>query len=95
MKPVVLYNRDDGYDIEVGMHARICPVNHSSNLVTNDVVVTTSAVLSEDSGVFETINTIYVPIKRDVAKAYHRIDNNQAEQCYHGFPPITFPMETA
>lgn len=76
MKQIVLYNRSEGYlGIKVGSNARIYPINHPSPLVSNHEIVTTSTVLNVDGAVFETRNTIYVPLRIDTVSSLQNIMN--------------------
>jgi len=69
MKTIVLYNISRGYrNIKVGAHAYVFPINHTSDLVSNKDITRTSEVLAVDNYVFETHNSIYVPIRMDTAK---------------------------
>lgn len=62
----VEYNPYKGYRIVVGESAYVYPLNHPSPTVTNSTVVATSPVVSYNAstGVFETKNTIYTPIRK-------------------------------
>jgi len=74
MKPVVLYNRSAGFvGVKVGERASIYPLNHTSDRVSNHQIATTSPIINEDNGVFETLNTIYVPLRIDTASAFKNI----------------------
>jgi len=69
MKSIILYNISKPHDhIYKGGRAMVYPINHTSRWVVNNEVVTTSMVLNVDNGVFETHNSIYVPIRMDTAK---------------------------
>lgn len=65
-KPVVRY-KAPGYVPKVGGSALVLPVDHPNHLpghqISNTVPVRTSAVIAHDveTGVFETVNTIYKP----------------------------------
>lgn len=53
----------------IGFPATVVPLNHPSDLVSNRVWATTSTVQSitwtPNGPVFETLNTIYVPVDED------------------------------
>lgn len=61
-KKVVQYKTGPGQYIRVGQRAIVWPIDHYSELVSNEKAVMTSVVLSYDAvtGNFETQNTIYV-----------------------------------
>lgn len=61
MKPVVKYKYDLNNFIKVGESAYVFPLNHPSSLVSNTKLIQTSRVISfdENTGNFETVNTIY------------------------------------
>lgn len=65
-KPIVHYKRssDNYHYIKVGQSALVVPVDHPSPNVSNEDIVHTSTVISydEQTGEFETKNTIYKPI---------------------------------
>lgn len=65
-KPVVKYLREDA-DIVVGTRASVVAVDHPR---LGFGVVSTSKVLTYDpeTGVFETLNTVYIP-QKDVASS--------------------------
>lgn len=70
-KPVVYYNKDKASFVSIGKSAMVYPLNHSSNRVSNRSVCMTSDVVShnENTGLFETLNSVYVPItKTEFAK---------------------------
>ena len=50
-------------EVQVGHSAFVVPTNHPSEWVNNNETARTSEVISfhKDTGVFETINTIYKP----------------------------------
>jgi hypothetical protein len=56
-KPIVLY--ESPRRIEVGLPAIVRPIDHPSDLVSNDMHVLTSPVIVLIDGGFETENTIY------------------------------------
>lgn len=61
-KPVVFYKTNKKPTIIIGERVLLVPINHTSNLVTNNRVANTSKVLTAlPNGVFETLNTIYKP----------------------------------
>lgn len=64
-KPTVRYTPSQMDYINVGQGACVFPVDHPSDLVTNQRVCHTSTVLWYDNitGEFETKNTKYVPVK--------------------------------
>jgi hypothetical protein len=69
-KPVVHYDRSpSNYWIQVGHSAYVTPLDHQNHLhgqhVVNGLQTRTSIVQSydEETGVFETLNTRYVPFK--------------------------------
>ena len=61
IKQRVKYDGSKGFHIQVGMSALIHPIDHPSYRVSNGSLTQTSTVLSydEETGVFETLNTIY------------------------------------
>lgn len=54
-----------GFPIVVGRYTVVCPVDHTSELVSNERPAMTSTVLSYDktTGRFETLNSIYILVK--------------------------------
>src|SRR5271167_4493879 len=61
-KKTVLYDPDYLVALAMGIGALVKPIDHTSDLVSNKKMVYTSNVIRvEESGVFETQNTIYVP----------------------------------
>ena len=91
MKTIVLYNISMGHDnIHVGGRAMVYPINHTSGLVSNRHIVTTSEVLAADNYVFETLNTIYVPIRMDTAKPLANI-LEEASNTIMPFPTLIDP----
>lgn len=64
MKNVVHYRPMPADFIEVGKHAFVRPLDHPSDLVSNTKEVVTSEVVFYDpeSQIFETRNTIYIPV---------------------------------
>ena len=69
-KPVVQYDVAQGVALfgrkgTKADYAILSPINHPSDLVSNEGPATTSAVVRiHDNGCFETQNTIYVPAFR-------------------------------
>lgn len=63
-KPVVHY-APSKYDVIVsGMSAYVLPVDHPSAYVSNEITVRTSTVVVvHEDGSFETLNTLYKPLK--------------------------------
>ena len=61
-KKVVQYKTGPGQYIRVGQRAIVWPIDHYSDMVSNEKAVMTSLVLSFNkvTGSFETQNTIYV-----------------------------------
>ena len=61
-KKVVMYKPQDDI-IRVGYNAYVYPIDHTSDLVSNTKLVSTSKVVSYNSktGEFETQNSIYKP----------------------------------
>lgn len=66
-KPVVHYSRTNGDDPpKVGYPALIYPTDHPSNWVSNTQLARTSPVVRVgQKGEFETMNTLYRPVKVD------------------------------
>ncbi len=64
MKPEVVYNSKNAF-IEIGCSAYVSTYNHPNCSNYEDNVVRTSKVLTYDkeTGRFETLNTVYVPMK--------------------------------
>ena len=60
-KPVVQYTVDPANFIKLGLSAYIVPIDHPSDLVSNESLARTSRVISIDGDTFETMNTKYVP----------------------------------
>ena len=56
-----------GNKIKIGAGAIVCPVDHTSYLVSNETCVWTSTVLNYDeyTGIFETEYTIYQPLENE------------------------------
>lgn len=65
-KKVVHYDAKKGADIKVGRRAMVWPIDHTSPTVSNQTVAVTTPVTSYDekTGVFETLNSKYVPAKK-------------------------------
>jgi hypothetical protein len=64
-KRVVHYLPDEVTQIFIGMGALVKPVDHESDLVSNKKYVLTSVVIKcDDDGSFETLNSLYVPIRQ-------------------------------
>lgn len=65
VKPVVQYLRNKAQFICVGFGARVQPIDHPSELVSNTSWIVTSKVISYDikTGEFETLNTKYTLYK--------------------------------
>lgn len=63
MKRTVHYKLGDMSYIKAGQKARVYPVDHTSQLVSNTTLVLTSEVRVYDktTGVFETENSVYIP----------------------------------
>jgi len=63
-KQVVSYRPTMADVIQVGNSAWINPIDHPSEYVSNKSLARTSKVISfdEKTGVFETQNTVYVPL---------------------------------
>ena len=63
-KPIVRYDTSMGSYINIGESASVFPIDHPSSLVSNTKFVSTSEVIICDTttGVFETLNTEYVPV---------------------------------
>jgi len=66
VKPVVHYDVGEHVYIMVGFPAMVHPIDHPSNLVSNEQIVETGKVLGLTETGFETENTIYVAVKRDI-----------------------------
>jgi hypothetical protein len=66
-KVVVHYAKGSNDKIAVGSHVTLWPLNHTSELVSNEAFARTSTVkaVHGTEGVFETQNSIYVPITLD------------------------------
>ena len=63
MKPIVHYTPAEQDSIIKGFYAYVQPTDHTSPFVSNTRAVTTSRVIRiEKNGVFETMNSIYVPV---------------------------------
>lgn len=63
MKPIVHYTPTAFDSVIYGFYAYVQPTDHTSPSVSNTKVFTTSRVIRiEKNGVFETMNSIYVPI---------------------------------
>lgn len=64
-KRIVHYEADQFTQIMLGFGALVKPVDHTSDLVTNMQHVLTSPVVKYDGeGCFETLNTLYIPIRK-------------------------------
>jgi hypothetical protein len=62
-KPIVHYTPTAFDSIVYGFYAYVEPVDHTSPYVSNTRAVTTSRVIRvENNGVFETMNSIYIPV---------------------------------
>ncbi len=91
MKPVVLYNINRRPKIKVGYVVYIYTINHPSLRVSNAIMVATSPVLRKRGVCFETENTVYVGVERDVAHDVRILTNqiNEAtgernnEECHY------------
>lgn len=69
MKKIVHYlPLVEGEYIRVGYNAIVTPIDHSGPFVSNNKPVITSKVIrhNEETGEFETENTIYLPLKDDI-----------------------------
>lgn len=63
MKPIVHYIPTPFDSIIEGFYAYVQPTDHTSPFVSNTRAVTTSRVVRiEKNGVFETMNSIYIPV---------------------------------
>ena len=64
-KATVQYRPSVEGSIKVGYSALVWPVDHTSPFVSNEQVAVISKVISYDpeTGVFETLNSIYKPFK--------------------------------
>jgi len=63
MKPIVHYTPTEQDSIIKGSYAYVQPTDHTSPFVSNTRAATTSLVIRiEKNGVFETMNSIYVPV---------------------------------
>lgn len=65
-KKTVQYNNKKEFWIKQGQSAFIFPVDHpDTERVSNTAFARTSTVVSynEVTGIFETVNTIYIPVK--------------------------------
>ena len=63
-----VHYRPSQYDlIKVGASATVFPIDHTSPFVSNEKVCFTSTVQSynRETGVFETLNSIYKPLKEE------------------------------
>jgi len=67
MKKIVHYKPSRLDLIREGLHARVFPIDHPSIFVSNTAYVETSVVIKHNSetGEFETLNSIYKPVKDD------------------------------
>jgi hypothetical protein len=67
-KPIVHYDRDASMKstIRVGNSAIVRPLDHTSEWVSNTQLIATSSVVKNNNktGIFETLNSIYVPINK-------------------------------
>lgn len=63
-KPIVRYTPTHADYIELGMPARVLPIDHPSDRVSNTDWVRTSLVERiGENGEFETRNTVYKPVE--------------------------------
>lgn len=63
MKPIVHYTPTVFDSIIRGSYAYVQPTDHTSPFISNTRAVITSRVIRiEKNGVFETMNSIYVPV---------------------------------
>ena len=68
MKPVVHYYKGSSTKIAVGYQVTLWPVDHTSPYVSNETHAITSPVQQViGDGVFETLNTRYVPLEEQNA----------------------------
>jgi len=65
LKSIVNYVPSEDNYIKLGERAVVFPIDHTSRLVSNNKFVLTSPVVGFDpiNGGFETINTIYRPLR--------------------------------
>lgn len=64
MKPVVHYYKGSNTNIVVGDRVTLWPVDHTSPYVSNENYAITSRVVEVfENGVFETLNSRYVPLE--------------------------------
>jgi hypothetical protein len=63
MKKTVKYDQSKTIQLAIGVSAIIFPINHpdSANVSNEKHVVTSTVVKISPNGVFETLNTVYVP----------------------------------
>lgn len=67
MKPVVHYYKGSNTKIAVGYQVTLWPVDHTSPYVSNENYAITSPVQEVvGDGVFETLNTRYVPLLKEM-----------------------------
>jgi hypothetical protein len=63
MKPVVHYKKDSNTKIAKGLRVSLFPIDHTSPYVSNECSAITSPVQEVwGDGVFETLNSRYVPV---------------------------------
>lgn len=66
MKPIVHYVKGSNTEISKGLRVTLQPVDHTSSLVSNECFALTSVVQEVwGDGVFETMNSRYVPTAFD------------------------------
>lgn len=67
IKPTVHYNIDGVVHIVVGQQATVNAIDHYKWSIYSNQMIATSVVLcyDESTGIFETKNSIYVPMKLD------------------------------
>ena len=64
-KRIVHYDASMPSQIMLGIGALVWPVDHTSDLVSNKKPVLTSVVIKYDGeGCFETMNTLYIPVRK-------------------------------
>mgnify|MGYP006959942198 CR=1 FL=1 len=62
MKQVVKYNLDQYSSIVKNRNARVYPIDHPSDLVSNYELAFTSTVIAVNGDDFETLNTKYIGV---------------------------------